>query len=102
MLRRFQSQDSTALLSIFADKRVMQYSDGLKELDWIQQWIQKPQESYDQQGYGNWAVTLVHQSECFGYCGLTDQDDVCGVAETTLKRLVAAIDLGNLASIQVA
>lgn len=47
-------------MHIFADTKVMQYSDGLKDLTWIQQWIQKQQKSYSQQGYGNYGQGYTH------------------------------------------
>jgi RimJ/RimL family protein N-acetyltransferase len=56
VLRQVDRQDSTAFLNIFADKEVMHYSDGVKDLAWIEDWIQHTQQHYHQFGYGKWAV----------------------------------------------
>ena len=82
--RQFKPQDSTQLMSIFGDKDVMHYGDGIQTIEWVKTWISKQQHSYQKFNYGNWAVIQNETSELIGYCGLTYENDVCGKPETTI------------------
>ena len=95
LLRQVESQDSTAFLNIFADKEVMHYGDGVKDLAWIEDWIQHTQQHYQQFGYGKWAVIRQADAALLGYCGLEYASDVCGQPEVALGYLLARADWGQ-------
>lgn len=93
--QQFKTQDSTQLMSIFGDKDVMHYGNGIQDIEWVQTWITKQQNSYQKFDYGNWAVIQNDTSELIGYCGFTYETDVCGKPETTLGYRFAKHYWGN-------
>ena len=93
--QHFKAQDSTQLMSIFGDKDVMRYGDGIQTIEWVKTWIAKQQNSYRKFSYGNWVVIHSETSELMGYCGLTYEADVCGKPETTLGYRFAQRYWGN-------
>lgn len=132
ILRQFEIEDSDPLQDVFSDEAVMFYGDGVQTPAWVKAWLLRQQDSYEQLGYGNWAV-INKAGDLIGYCGLSYADDVCGSPEIALgyrlarrywgrgyaseavsaaiaygfdvlglKRLIATIDPGNTASVRVA
>ena len=132
VLRTLRPADSSALIDVFGDEEVMRYGDGVQTLEWVKRWLLGQQTSYQNLGYGKWAVTN-RNAELLGYCGLSYVDDVCGCPEIALgyrlaltfwgqgyaseavtatlaygfnvlglSRIVATIDPNNKASLRVA
>ena len=68
VLRQFGVADSTALIDVFGDTAVMHYGDGVKSPAWVEGWISGEQKSYEERGYGKWAV-INRDGDLLGYCG---------------------------------
>ena len=132
IVREFEVGDSVSLLDIFGSEEVMRYSDGVKTLEWVEHSIREWRKDYQALGYGKWAVVASGSAALLGYCGLEDlnvdgEREVAigyrlarryweqgfaseavvavrdyGLHALGLKRLVAAIDPSNTASIRVA
>ena len=94
--RAFGPADSTPLLDVFGDAKVMRYGDGVQSLEWVETWLLREQDSYKKLGYGNWAV--INKTGdlpdycigcCIGYCGLSYVDDLGGHPEVALGYRLA-------------
>ena len=84
-LRHFHVLDEKAMLGIFADPEVMQFSDyGVQDEIWVQNWIHECLVEYQRWGFGHYAV-VEHQSKAvIGYCGLALDTEINGYPEVTL------------------
>ena len=131
VIRSFEQDDARALLAVFGDEEVMRFGDGVKDIGWINAWIEEQRICVD--GFVAWAVAEKPDDEVVGYCGLHCYPDINGrpevelgyrlarsvwgrglateaaqavmnhaVDELGLVRLVSLIDPGNTASINVA
>jgi len=89
ILREFLGADSTALINIFADEKVMHYGETVRGEPWIQAWIQDMQTSYRARGYGNWAIVTKKTMTCIGYCGLSFAPSLDGQSEVALGYRLA-------------
>ncbi len=83
-LRYFQITDVEAMYGVFGDEEVMRFSDGVQTKEWIQNWLQKQIENYQDGGFGPYAVVEKHKQEVIGYCGLSFLPDVNGQPEVEI------------------
>lgn len=73
LLRQMNASDYDDLKDILADPEVMYaYEGGFSDAE-IQQWFEKQQERYQNDGFGLWAVVLKQTGKMIGNCGLTYQ-----------------------------
>lgn len=70
-LRAFEQADFERLYAMFNDPLVMRYYVGLKDRDATQGWLERAWRSYEEHGYGLWAVERKDTEEFLGQCGLT-------------------------------
>lgn len=74
VLREMQQSDYAALCKILQDKDVMYaYEHAFDDVE-VQEWLEKQQKRYAEDGFGLWAVILKGTGEMIGQCGLTLQD----------------------------
>ncbi|MCA9865618.1 MAG: GNAT family N-acetyltransferase [Anaerolineales bacterium] len=69
-LRRFAPADHDPLTRVFGDADVMRFGDGPQTPEWVGGWLRRTLESYEQRGYGPWAVVEKSGGAVIGYCGL--------------------------------
>ena len=82
IVRNFETSDLDALASLFGSPDVMRFSDGVKSIQWVQDWLSQCIEDADPNiGAAPWAVDEKYGSDTIGYCGLFYFPDVCGQAE---------------------
>ncbi|MDQ4144792.1 MAG: GNAT family N-acetyltransferase [Actinomycetota bacterium] len=90
-LRPIKPEDKQQLLNLFADAKVMQFSDEGKPQtpEWVNQWVDEAVRDYQELGYGVMIVEDRQSGDLLGYCGLFRHNDIDGRAETELGyRLV--------------
>jgi RimJ/RimL family protein N-acetyltransferase len=78
LLRPFTLDDTDNLLRIFADPEAMRFYAATKTRQQTIEWIQWSIRSYDEHGFGLWAVVLKEAAQFVGQCGLVFQRDVAG------------------------
>lgn len=88
-LRRFELSDIRALTTLFGDPEVMRFGDGAQSPEWVRDWLDSCLHSYDQRGYGPWAVVEKGSGEVIGYCGLFYFDDINGRPEIEIGYRLA-------------
>jgi len=82
IVRHFELSDVDALTSLFGSPDVMRFSDGVKSVQWVRDWLKQCIEDVDQNiGVAPWAVDEKNSSETIGYCGLFYFSDICGQSE---------------------
>ena len=82
IVRNFETSDLDALAALFGSPDVMRFSDGVKSIQWVQDWLSQCIEKPDPNiGAAPWAVDEKNSSETIGYCGLFYFPDVCGQSE---------------------
>lgn len=85
VVRHFESSDVDALVSLFGSPDVMRFSDGVKSVQWVRDWLKQCIENVDQNiGVAPWAVDEKNSAETIGYCGLFYFPDICGQSEIEL------------------
>ena len=72
-LRELSMADVDALHAIFSDPRAMTYYPSTKTREETAGWIQWNIDSYQQNGFGLWAVILRDEALFVGDCGITLQ-----------------------------
>ncbi len=78
LLRQMNRSDYDDLKNILADPEVMYaYEGGFGDTE-IQQWFEKQQTRYQNDGFGLWAVVLKQTGKMIGNCGLTYQQTPWG------------------------
>jgi [ribosomal protein S5]-alanine N-acetyltransferase len=77
VLREFQREDFRELAPILADPQVMKFSPtGILSIPQTQERIESFINSYDEFGFGKWAVIFKESNQLIGYCGIAvDQID---------------------------
>lgn len=71
ILRHFRASDNEALhRAIFNDPEVMRYGDGIQTKGWVQNWLTRQIQQYDERGYSANAVIEKVSDKLIGYCGL--------------------------------
>ena len=84
IFREIDPSDFNALHNMFRDPEVMRYISDIKTEKDTAEWIQLVQKSYQEKGYGPWAVVLKDEDILIGYCGIYLQEDVDGRDEVEL------------------
>ena len=88
-LRHFRPQDDEAMYRIFCDPEVMRFSDGVKDKEWVQAWLDQCHERYQNWGFGPYAVVDLSNQDVIGYCGLFFFPELDGQAETEIGYRLA-------------
>lgn len=71
ILRNFQPEDEPVLAAILANSQVMQFSPtGVLTTSQTQEKIASFISSYEQFGFGKWAVVFQKNERLIGYCGM--------------------------------
>ena len=73
-LREMTQSDYHSLCKILQDADVMYAYEGAFNDSEVQEWLDKQQQRYKDDGFGLWAVLLKESGEMIGQCGLTMQD----------------------------
>ena len=73
--------DHATMTRVFHDADVMRFGDGVQSAEWISDWLRRALESYEQRGYGPWAVVEKSSGAAIGYCGLFYFPEVNGRPE---------------------
>ena len=96
IVRNFETSDLDALASLFGSPDVMRFSDGVKSIQWVQDWLSQCIENADPDiGAAPWAVDEKNGSDTIGYCGLFYFPDVCGQAEIEIGYRFENVMSGN-------
>lgn len=78
ILREFQQEDTQKLASILANPKVMKFSPtGILSVVQTQEKVESFMTSYQEYGFGKWAVILKESSELIGYCGIAVEKIDC-------------------------
>jgi len=56
ILREFELSDAEAMDRVFGDAEVMRFGDGVKTREQVMDWLQDCLASYQERGFGPWAV----------------------------------------------
>jgi RimJ/RimL family protein N-acetyltransferase len=84
-LRHFHVEDIDTMAALFGDPEVMQFGSGVRNREWVEQWLQGCLEDYFRKlGFGLWAVVLREDGVVAGYCGLSRFGDVDGRSEVEI------------------
>jgi RimJ/RimL family protein N-acetyltransferase len=74
LLRELQQTDYFALAEILQDEETMLAYEGAFTNEEVQQWLNRQQKRYQDDGFGLWAVILKETNKMIGQCGLSLQD----------------------------
>lgn len=78
ILRKFKQQDTQELTFILANPKVMKFSPtGILSLTQTQEKVASFIVSYENYGFGKWAVVLKESSKLIGYCGIAVEEIDC-------------------------
>lgn len=80
ILRRMGPDDFDALMAVFGDQETMKYYPSAFQRDDVKKWIEWCMKSYDENGYGLYAMVLRETNTVIGDCGHARQE-VDGEAE---------------------
>ena len=94
-LRRFEPGDVCALEPIFGDAEVMRLGPGAQNAEWTRAWVRRCLESYEQRGFGLWAVLEKGRRDLIGYCGLTWFPEIDGRPEVEIGYRLARAFWGH-------
>jgi [ribosomal protein S5]-alanine N-acetyltransferase len=72
-LRKYKQEDIQSLHAIFSDSETMKYYPAPFTLEQTQNWINRNQERYVEDGFGLWGICLKETNELIGDCGLVKQ-----------------------------
>lgn len=91
-LRHFHILDSETMVQVFCDPEVMRFSDGIKNQEWVHNWLRACLERYYQTwGFGPYAVVEKDSENVIGYCGLFFFPELDGKPEIEIGyRLIQA------------
>ena len=96
VLRHFRISDIEAMNRVFGDAEVMRFGDGVQTAQWVEDWLCRCIESYEQKlGIAPWAVVVKGSPEAIGYCGLIHVPDVSGQPETEIGYRLARLFWGH-------
>jgi ribosomal-protein-alanine N-acetyltransferase len=96
VLRHFHIVDGEAMDRVFGDPQVMQYSNGIRDPEWVRKWLRGCLEDYHQKwGFGLYAVVEKNAREVIGFCGLSRFPDVGGQPETEIGYRLARAHWGR-------
>ena len=84
LFRRLVLDDVDALLGIFADPEAMRYYPATKSRNETIEWIDWNLKSYNEHGFGLWAVVRKDTRAFAGQCGLIMQRNVDGCDEVEI------------------
>lgn len=73
ILREFLPEDAAALARVVSDPETMKYYPAPLDLQATQQWIERNQRRYSDDGVGLWAMVLRTSGELIGDCGIIRQ-----------------------------
>lgn len=95
LIREFESVDTPALSKILGDSAVMEFSSkgALTEADTVR-FIEWCSGSYQEHGYGQWALIEKKSEVLIGFCGLS-RATVDGVDEVEVAYRLAQDQWGN-------
>lgn len=80
ILRHMRVDDCDALMAVFGDPVTMKYYPSAFQRDDVKKWIEWCMKSYDENGYGLYAMVLKETNTVIGDCGHSRQE-VDGEAE---------------------
>jgi RimJ/RimL family protein N-acetyltransferase len=81
ILRKFTKDDVDNLLGIFSDPETMTYFPSTRNRAETEEWIDRNLKSYEENGFGLYALELEATGQFIGYCGFILQKDVDGLDE---------------------
>ncbi|MBT5177102.1 MAG: GNAT family N-acetyltransferase [Nitrosomonadales bacterium] len=73
-LRNLELDDNKELFKILSDQETMQFYPKPYTLEETENWIHKSMKSYQENGFGLWAVILKKGEHFIGQCGITLQN----------------------------
>jgi [ribosomal protein S5]-alanine N-acetyltransferase len=73
ILREQTLEDTDALAAVICDRKTMSFYPNAFTRDDARGWIERNMSSYDERGFGLWAMDLTTTGEFIGQCGLTLQ-----------------------------
>lgn len=88
IIRRYTEEDENELYGILSDPVTMAYWPQPFSLLQVRDWIRRSIDSYEQEGYGGWAVIEKETMELLGNCGLTKLE-LEGRMENDLGYIIA-------------
>ena len=74
VLRNLILDDVNGLFEILSDKETMKYYPRSYSKEETKGWITRSLNSYQENGYGLWAVTLKENHQFIGQCGISNQN----------------------------
>ena len=74
VFRELALQDVDALCRILADRETMKYYPRPYTKEETKAWIEKSLKSYEENGYGLWAIDLKTNGLFIGQCGISNQN----------------------------
>ncbi|HKW89735.1 MAG TPA: GNAT family N-acetyltransferase [Candidatus Acidoferrales bacterium] len=74
ILRRMTADDAEALFAVLGDPISMKYYPAAFSRDEVRRWIERWIASYEENGYGLYAIVLKSTGEVIGDCGHARQD----------------------------
>jgi RimJ/RimL family protein N-acetyltransferase len=89
IIRPFAASDLEPMTRVFGNVEVMRFGDGVQSAEWVRDWLSRCLESYEQRGYGPWAVVEKDSGETIGYCGLFYFSDINGRPEIEIGYRLA-------------
>ena len=95
-LRHFHLLDAEPMYQVFGDPEVMRFGDGVRTIEWVQDWLRTCLERYYQTwGFGPYAVVEKHSQNLIGYCGLFYFPDINGQPEVEIGYRLARAAWGQ-------
>jgi ribosomal-protein-alanine N-acetyltransferase len=73
-LRAYTAADEAELFDVFADSYARRFYPEMADRANVAAWIQRNLRSYDESGFGLWAMELKAEGRFIGDCGLTWQE----------------------------
>jgi RimJ/RimL family protein N-acetyltransferase len=80
-LRHLKDTDLNDMLEILSDPETMAYFPRTRNRTETEEWIERNLISYEENGFGLYALELKETGQFVGYCGLILQKDVDGLDE---------------------
>ncbi len=73
IFRELQYSDVGSLLEILGDPETMRFYPSTYNLNEVKDWVKRSRDSYEEFGFGLWAIYLKKNNQFIGQCGLTMQ-----------------------------
>ena len=80
-LRRFDIHDVKFICDVLCDPEVMLFSDGVKTITGVREWLEDCIYNYSRSSFGVWAIVEKNTKDVVGYCGLTQFPNIDGQPE---------------------